>query len=120
MSCCTVLDNADADRLISLWPLESTPSSTPYAYTRPGSFSALKAAFQRKDSKYINYSYLPPAGTGGGDVDPSGQDSRDVLEQPSFDIFRPNVDEVLPFERGAEAFVSRKGPRSTYVVKIIE
>lgn len=62
---------------------------------------ALRRAFVKKDKKAINYIHLMP---GGADIDPSGQDSRDILELPIMGQYMPKVGMVVPFERAPEAF----------------
>lgn len=81
------------------------------ATVKASGFKSLRMAFsnKRKDSKFINFVYLPPAGSGEPEVDTSGVDIRDTLEEATMDAFRPMVGQVLPFERGAEAFRWTKG-----------
>ena len=52
---------------------------------------------------------MPPAGTGEPEVDASGEDCRDVLEQASVKSFRPVVGDIVPFERGAGVFTPYGG-----------
>lgn len=65
------------------------------------SLHALRRAFIKKDKKAISYIHLMP---GGGDIDVSGQDSRDILELPVMALYRPKVGMVVPFERAPDAF----------------
>lgn len=76
------------------------------AASKPSGLKTLRAAFQskRKDSKYIAFQYLPPAGSGEPELDASGLDLRDLLEEPCMSTFRPIVGDVWNFERGMEAF----------------
>lgn len=65
------------------------------------SLHALRRAFVKKDKKAISYIHITP---GGSDIDPSGQDSRDILELPIMGQYRPKVGMVVPFERAPDAF----------------
>ena len=92
------------------------PSNQPL-HTRSSGLKALRAAFgsKRKDSKTIAFEYLPPGGTGEAEVDSSGLDCRDVLEEAAMITFRPVVRDVLPLESGVAAFKPRKVPEVTVV-----
>jgi hypothetical protein len=65
------------------------------------SLHALRRAFVKKDKKAISYIHLMP---GGGDIDVSGQDSRDILEESIMGHYQPKVGMVVPFERAPDAF----------------
>jgi hypothetical protein len=74
-------------------------------------FRSLRAAFasKRKDSKNISFEYVPPAGSGEPEVDGSGMDCRDVLEEIVLADLCPVMrgkgkERVVPFERGMEVF----------------
>lgn len=100
--------------------LQAPDSSLPLdirAAAKPSGLKTLRAAFssRRKTSKFIAFQHLPPAGSGEPEVDSSGMDCRDVLEDPGMAKFRPVVRETVPFERGAEAF---REPEET-VVRLI-
>ncbi|ORX36688.1 hypothetical protein BD324DRAFT_626824 [Kockovaella imperatae] len=86
-------------------------------HNRTSGFKALRMAFanKRKDSKFISFEYLAPAGTGEPEVDASGMDCRDVLEDTAMVGFRPVVRDVFPLERGPEAFKPVKGPHVSVV-----
>ena len=90
-------------------PEISIPSATK-AQSRQSGFRNLRAAFgsRRKDSKFVAVEYLAPSGSGEPEVDTSGLDCRDVLEDPSISAFRPVVKRVWPLEKGMEAFRDRK------------
>ncbi|WWD17310.1 hypothetical protein CI109_101750 [Kwoniella shandongensis] len=97
----------DGGKLVSTQRPESTVTSPPPGLTsRPSGLKTLRAAFgsKRKESKFISFEYLPPVASGEPEVDSSGMDYRDVMEEPCMAIFRPMVDSVVPFEKGAEAF----------------
>ncbi|KAK8864394.1 hypothetical protein IAR55_001642 [Kwoniella newhampshirensis] len=98
----------DGGKLVSTQSPESTSftSPPPGLTSRPSGMKTLRAAFgsRRKESKFISFEYLPPVASGEPEVDSSGMDYRDVMEEPCMAIFRPVVDVVIPFEKGAEAF----------------
>jgi hypothetical protein len=83
-----------------------------HVQARPTSgFKSLRAAFssKRKDSKFISFEYTPPAGSGEPEVDSSGMDCRDVLEDVGIVDYSPVVrgrgkERIVPLERGAEVF----------------
>lgn len=79
--------------------------------SRPSGFKNLRAAFasRRKESKYIAFECVAPAGSGEPEVDASGLDYRDVLEEPCISTFKPVVKNVWPLEKGMEAFRGRLG-----------
>ncbi|KAK4683889.1 hypothetical protein P7C73_g6325, partial [Tremellales sp. Uapishka_1] len=97
----------EGGKLVSLVPPDQTMAAKPDIATRPSGLKTWKAAFSKqKDQKTILYEYLIPAGSGGPEVDGSGVDSRDILEEANMGNFRPFVGDVWPFEKGAEAFRS--------------
>jgi hypothetical protein len=65
------------------------------------SLHALRRAFIKKDKKAISYVHLAP---GGAEIDVSGQDTRDILEEPVMGRYQPKVGMVIPFERAPDAF----------------
>ncbi|WVW83910.1 hypothetical protein I302_105932 [Kwoniella bestiolae CBS 10118] len=120
----------DGGRLISTMKSDSSSTSptTPTLTSRPSGLKSLKAAFgssnsRRKDSKFVSVEYLPPTGSGEPEVDSSGMDYRDIMEEPCVAIFRPVLHEyinrknsmmpggegervktVVNFEKGQEVF----------------
>jgi hypothetical protein len=87
------------------------PSSIQVQAKANSGFKSLRAAFgsKRKDSKHISFEYLAPAGSGEPEVDASGMDVRDVLEEMSMGDYVPVLrgrgrEKVVPFERGADVF----------------
>jgi hypothetical protein len=62
---------------------------------------ALRRAFVKKDKKAISYIHLTP---GGAEIDVSGQDIRDILEESIMGEYQPKVGMVIPFERASDAF----------------
>lgn len=105
---------------VTLYGDEGDKSAVPKSPIK-ASLHSLRRAFVRKDKKAISYIHLAPAagGTvvGGGDVDPSGLDSRDVLELPIMGMYRPKVGMVIPFERAQDALDAveqRKRARGRY------
>lgn len=86
-------------------PSETLPPNVQVS-TRSSGLKNLRAAFgsKRKESKFITVEYLPPAGSGEPEVDASGVDCRDVLEETGVGALRPVVRRVWPFEKGMEAF----------------
>ena len=94
----------------------SMPSNQPL-HPRSGGFKALRAAFgsKKKDARNVSFEYLSPGGTGEPEVDSSGMDCRDVLEEAAMVSFRPVVKDVFPLELGAEAFKPVKGPHVSIV-----
>ncbi|OCF74644.1 hypothetical protein I204_05024 [Kwoniella mangroviensis CBS 8886] len=135
----------DGGKLISTIKPDSSSSSptTPTLTSRPSGLKSLKAAFggsnsRRKDSKFISVEYLPPTGSGEPEVDSSGMDYRDIMEEPCMAIFRPVIPEyicrkhtsmvlggegdgkvktVVNFEKGHEIF--RRDWEGVRVVKVI-
>jgi len=105
-------------RLTSLVPPEASIASIAQSQARPSGFKNLRAAFssRRKESKYISFEYLAPAGSGEPEVDGSGLDCRDVLEELSVTAFKPVVKNIWPLEKGMEAFRGRVG---TSVVRLV-
>lgn len=65
------------------------------------SMHALRRAFVKKDKKAISYIHLTP---GGAEIDVSGQDIRDILEESIMGEYQPKVGMVIPFERASDAF----------------
>lgn len=92
-----------------------------HAAVKPLGLRSLRAAFatRRKNSKFVQLNHVPPAGSGEAEVDASGLDIRDVLEEPCMASFRPPMPagEVWAFERGIEVFRG-DGP-GTAVIRII-
>lgn len=86
------------------------PSNT-RSNNRHSGIKNLRSAFssRRKDSKYISFEHLTAAGSGEAEVDTSGVDCRDALEEQSIGAFRPVVKNVWPLEKGMEAFRGRVG-----------
>jgi hypothetical protein len=78
------------------------------AASKPSGLQTLRAVFtsRRKGSKFISFHHLVPAGSGEPEVDSSGMDCRDVLEEACMAVFRPVVRTAWPFEKGMEAFRS--------------
>jgi NADPH:quinone reductase-like Zn-dependent oxidoreductase len=105
-------------RIITMVPPDETAHVKPENIAKPSGLKAFRAAFQskRQTTKAISFEYLPPAGSGEPEVDGSGMDIRDVLEEPAIVAFRPVVSKTLPLEKGAEAFM---GVPEGVVVRII-
>lgn len=110
-------------RLVTLVPPEQSASASakPENIAKPSGLKAFKAAFtssssKRQASKTITFDYLPPAGSGEPEVDASGMDIRDVLEEPTIVTFKPVVSRTVPLEKGNEAF---RGVPDGVVVRII-
>lgn len=90
----------DGGRVISLADEEV---GSPTTIRRSRSIKSFKSALGPR--RRINIDYIHPAGTGEPEVDSSGLDCRDVLEEMGMvGALRPRVDAVVPFERGPEAF----------------
>jgi hypothetical protein len=108
------------NRIITMVPPDETAHTKPENIAKPSGLKAFKAAFQSKKQankqKSVGFEYLPPAGSGEAEVDSSGMDIRDVLEEPSIVDFRPVVSKTVPLEKGAEAFT---GVPEGVVVRII-
>ncbi|WVF71478.1 hypothetical protein IAT40_006284 [Kwoniella sp. CBS 6097] len=137
----------DGGKIVStVKPETAFPSAPPHLSSRPSGLKTLRAAFtsKRKESKFIAFEYLPPSGTGEPEVDTSGMDCRDVMEEPCMAIFRPHLPEyalassqngygysgqqddggegreirsVVHFERGADVF--KRDWRGYRVVRVI-
>lgn len=105
-------------RLITLVPPDQAAQAKPENIAKPSGLKSLKAAFssKRQTSKTISFEYLPPAGSGEAEVDASGLDIRDVLEEPTIVTFKPVVTRTVPLEKGNEAF---RGVPEGVVVRII-
>ncbi|WWC70209.1 uncharacterized protein I206_104159 [Kwoniella pini CBS 10737] len=78
----------------------SSSPNEPKSNSRPSGLKSLKAAFgssksNRKDSKYINIEYLNEIGIGEPEVDSSGMDFRDIMEEPCMAIFKPHLPEFI-------------------------
>jgi hypothetical protein len=100
-------------------PPEEAAHTKPENIAKPSGLKAFKAAFtssKKQTAKSVGFEYLPPAGSGEAEVDASGMDIRDVLEEPSIVAFRPVVSRTIPLEKGAEAF---RGVPEGIVVRII-
>jgi NADPH:quinone reductase-like Zn-dependent oxidoreductase len=81
----------------------------------PTSTLSFRNAFKRRVGDAVVL-----AGTGEPNVDSSGLDCRDVLEEPAMEYLVPVVGRVVPFERGAELFVAPREPGTVGgVVRII-
>ncbi|WVO22222.1 uncharacterized protein IAS62_003552 [Cryptococcus decagattii] len=97
-------------KLVSTKRPEATLNHVPsHMASRPSGIKTLKTVFasKRKDSKFIVFEYLSPTGSGEPEIDASGMDYRDVMEEPCMAIFKPVLEgehAVVPFERGAQAF----------------
>lgn len=108
------------NRLITLVPPEQAASAKPENIAKPSAMRSFRAAFsssaKRQSSKTISFEYLPPAGSGEAEVDASGLDIRDVLEEPTIVTFKPVVTRTVPLEKGNEAF---RGVPDGVVVRII-
>lgn len=93
----------------------SSPETTTRALPpkRSKSLKNLRASFvggRKKDHGHnLVFEYIHAAGAGEPEVDASGLDVRDVLEEPLLGLFRPAVETVVPFERGAAVFRPRVG-----------
>ncbi|ORY34019.1 hypothetical protein BCR39DRAFT_518148 [Naematelia encephala] len=100
----------DGGKLLTLVNPEGSINAGQASATKASGLRTLRAAFsssKRKaaSSKSISFEYLAPAGTGEPEVDSSGADCRDILEEPGLESLRPVVEGgVIVFERGAEAF----------------
>ncbi|WVQ72581.1 hypothetical protein IAR50_002139 [Cryptococcus sp. DSM 104548] len=105
----------DGGKLVTTKQPEQTLKHVPpHLTTRPSGLKTLRLAFssKRKDSKFIDLTYIPPTACGEPEVDSSGMDLRDVMEEPCMAIFKPFLDNgggdggpaILPFEKGREAF----------------
>lgn len=116
----------DGGRIISLAP--PSPSSKeikrPRTPERRRSMGFLRGLGKRHGFKNITVDYVQPAGAGEPEVDTSGQDCRDVLDEPALAALRPCVAKVVPFERGASVFTPGLGREGvdrlgTSVVRIV-
>ncbi|ODO08828.1 hypothetical protein L198_00561 [Cryptococcus wingfieldii CBS 7118] len=105
----------DGGKLVTTKQPEQTLRHVPpHLTTRPSGLKTLRMAFssKRKDSKFIDLSYISPTACGEPEVDSSGLDLRDVMEEPCMAAFKPFLDNgggdggpaILPFEKGREAF----------------
>lgn len=96
----------DGGRVISLASAEPSSAAVEAPPRQASGFANIKAAFSKgkRGQKHIKYTYVPPAGTGEPEVDTSGLDTRDVLEEPVMAVLHPVVRHTVPFERGAEVF----------------
>ena len=114
---CSFDESYGFHRLISLTPPDSSMSSSTSTQPRASGFKNIRSAFgsRRKDSKHISFQYLPPAGSGEPDVDTSGLDCRDVLEEECISSFMPVVKHIWPLEKGMEAF---RGKIGTSVIRL--
>ncbi|OXG41780.1 hypothetical protein C359_03196 [Cryptococcus neoformans Bt120] len=97
-------------KLVSTKRPEATLNRVPpHLASRPSGIKTLRTVFgsKRKDSKFISFEYVSPIGSGEPEIDASGMDCRDVMEEPCMATFRPVLEgesAVVPFERGAEVF----------------
>lgn len=97
-------------RLVSTKRPEATLNHVPsHMASRPSGIKTLKTVFgsKRKDSKFIVFEYVSPIGSGEPEIDASGMDYRDVMEEPCMAFFKPVLQgehAVVPFERGAQVF----------------
>lgn len=106
-------------RLITLVPPEQAASTKPENIAKPSGLKSFRLAFKsnkKQTTKSISFEYLPPAGSGEPEVDASGLDIRDVLEEPTIVTFKPVVTRTVPLEKGMEAF---QGLQEGVVVRII-
>ncbi|WWC89329.1 uncharacterized protein L201_004250 [Kwoniella dendrophila CBS 6074] len=93
----------------------SSPTSPKFS-SRPSGLKSLKAAFggsssssssrhnSRKDSqnKFISIEYLNPIGSNQEpEVDSSGMDYRDIMEEPCMAIFKPNLPEYISLKQSS-------------------
>lgn len=84
-----------------------------------------KGVFKRMFSRSARpprFEEIRPAGDGEAEVDLSGQDTRDVLEQQTVSMYRPAVGAIVPFEKGPDLFVYKPGTEEKLranVVRII-
>lgn len=88
----------DGGRVISLLSGQGPPSPK----------SSFKSKFGLGKRKHMTSIYVQPAGAGDAEVDTSGLDYRDVLEEPVLGVLHPAVGEVVPFEQGASVFSSKR------------
>nr|ODN88342.1 hypothetical protein L203_02955 [Cryptococcus depauperatus CBS 7841] len=116
----------EGGKLVSTKRPEATFShAPPQSASRSSGIKTLRLvfSFKRKDLKQIVFEYISPTASGESEVDIAGMDCRDVMEESCMSIFRPVLDaeqDVVPFEKGQEAFKSqgwREG--GTKVVRII-
>ncbi|KJE06032.1 hypothetical protein I311_00168 [Cryptococcus gattii NT-10] len=97
-------------KLVSTKRPEATLNHVPsHMASRPSGIKTLKTVFgsKRKDSKFIVFEYVSPIGSGEPEIDASGMDYRDVMEEPCMAFFKPVLQgehAVVPFERGAQVF----------------
>lgn len=97
-------------KLVSTKRPETTLNRVPpHLASRPSGIKTLRTVFgsKRKDSKFIAFEYVSPIGSGEPEIDASGMDCRDVMEEPCMASFRPVLEgenAVVPFERGADVF----------------
>jgi hypothetical protein len=106
-------------RIITMVPPEETAHVKPENIAKPSGLKAFKAAFsssKKQTAKTVGFEYLAPAGSGEAEVDASGMDIRDILEEPSIVAFKPVVTRTIPLEKGADAF---RGAPEGVVVRII-
>ena len=91
-------------------PTTSMPSTIP-VHSRKSGFKTLRAALtsRRKETKHITFEYLTPTGSGEPEVDSSGVDCRDVMEESCMLFFKPIVAGVIPLEKGVDAFKIQHG-----------
>ncbi|WWC61871.1 uncharacterized protein I303_104456 [Kwoniella dejecticola CBS 10117] len=78
-------------------------------HSRPSGLKSLKAAFgssrsKQKDYKNINVEYLPAVGTGEPEVDSSGMDYRDIMEEPCMAIFRPHLPDSASIKHNSSLY----------------
>lgn len=113
-------------RLVSTKRPEATLNHVPsHMASRPSGIKTLKTVFgsKRKDSKFIVFEYVSPIGSGEPEIDASGMDYRDVMEEPCMAIFKPVLEgenAVVPFERGADVFKRQRWDEcGVRVVRII-
>lgn len=106
----------DGGRLVSL--ANPKPPISPTA--QPRSLRGFKGVFgsRAKDTKRIVYEYVHPAGAGEPEVDLAGLDYRDVLEEPILGVLHPPVNSLVPLERGAEVFRSKRMTDRTNVAVV--
>ncbi|KAL7421576.1 hypothetical protein Q5752_003345 [Cryptotrichosporon argae] len=106
----------DGGRLVTLCEPDSSMTVTPIS-AKSSSIKTFRAAFasRRKTSKSIAFEHVCSPGTGEPELDASGLDRRDMLEEAKLAALEPTVGEVVRFEKGASAFQKS----ATSVIRII-
>ncbi|WRT66364.1 uncharacterized protein IL334_003319 [Kwoniella shivajii] len=102
----------DGGKLVTTVKPDTNFSSQPQLISRPSGIKTLRAAFgsRRKESKFVQFEYLHPTGTGEPEVDTTGMDYRDVMEEPCMAIFKPHLPEFIsPTKYSSGSMESLKG-----------